>query len=333
MAAIDPDVAAIQAGVEQHQRGYLGLKFEYSVTSVEEGKPQVNSRDVFKLMQPTRRDSRQMWRSWERRVEQGGEWVIDRFYAVDGEKMVGYKRNDFSVGHWNEAAIHPVRIPDEFQLNIFDAFLCRDLAGLPAYYDPHRTILPQLLERYQFVVEGSREVLGRGAWVLRGKRTDADVELEVHVTKAPEFLIVFSQMIQDGVPAVSEKVTRIGQFGSVTYPAAGEYRRPHLGLMASLSYDFSVEKVERLRDAARQDWFPDWPPGTYVLDHVNESALTIAPTEAQLRLLHESELAGLQQPGVGRRWFFLVVNLVGIAVFVFVAWKLWTRRSAPRSQF
>lgn len=290
--AAQPTAAEIADGVEKHIEDYRNLKFEYTVEAKfwpapelqlgPDGKPLpsekpkgeikiVNSKDIFKILDPNQKDISKPWRFWQRSAEDdNGQWAIDRFIAFDGEQSAGFERRDHRA--FNHGSIVPFEETHEYDPNVFDRILCTNLNGIQKYHDPNWELSAKVDKHWKVV--GSREFEGRKVYVLQGGLPMSGLEFEVHVTAPPDFIIIRREQrltnSPDDEPLLLMEVTKIGEFESLVYPASGRYVRRAIGYAPRVDYEFEVTSVETLTDAAREDWRPEWPLETAVRDQVNK---------------------------------------------------------------
>jgi hypothetical protein len=333
-AATSSDVSALAlaAGVEQRIDHCQNLKFEYLVTADGQRSPEtpdgvtpglliagehVESKDVFKILAPDRVDLSVPLRCWQRYVRQGDAWLLDRFVGFDGRQSRLFVRKKTGEGRWHQANIVPFEDAHEYEPNVFDAVLLSDLNGIAQSLDPTHSVSHAADNHFRIV--GRKEFQGRDIYSLEGQNERFGMRHRIDVTASPDFVIVRREVTsKDGRPHLLVEVTELREFDGLAYPAAGIFHQWAAGQLPELVYRFTVVEIERLSEAARQDWFPEWPPGTAVGDQVNNRNFSIPHDPRALEESRLIQLGGFLARSSGRqKLFFLVVNLLGTASLIF----------------
>lgn len=333
-AAADVDARALAAGIEQRIDHCGNLKFAYTVradgrTSLEAtpgrrvvmlpAGDHVESNDVFKIMDSNRPDVSVPWRYWERRVRgSNGEWILDRFVGFDGAQRRQFLRKETGEGRWHQGNIVPFDDPYSYEPNLFESVFLADINGLPQRADPTHAVSHELGNHLRVVAR--KEVQGRVVYSLEGRNDRYALDYKLDVIGSPDFLILRWDVkgAKDGKPYFLKEVRGLKEFEGRAYPAAGLYRQWAMGELPDINYEFTVTSIERLPESARDQWFPDWPPGTSVGDQVNNKAFDVPQDRGTLDEARLAELGGLAAGSSWRRnLFFLIANVCGIVLLIF----------------
>lgn len=278
LEAIDPDVARLVAGIERRHSAYEGLRFTYDVTTEVKLSPTaalrnrtdltdgvLHARDVFAVLSPDPERSDRRWRYWRRDVKnEADQWTLDRFCAYDGRQSNSFQRFDAHPA----GSIVPWESVDHFGSNLFDRFLFLRLNGL-GDTDPLSDELRMLhLDRFHVVGKG-RSKFGEVYKLLGRSSAEFGVEYLVEMTGEPDFKIIrwearYAKQERRSLELFEIKELR--KHNGVSYPAQGTYRQAPIGELNEVTYAFNVIGVEALRDDARKNWLPPWPPSTPVMD-------------------------------------------------------------------
>ncbi|HVA50496.1 MAG TPA: hypothetical protein VNH11_29380 [Pirellulales bacterium] len=303
-AAIDPDVAHLEEGVQRRQSAYEGLRFTLLVTTEEKRSPTatrgeddprltngvLEARDVFAALGPQSDQSARRWRFWQREVKNAvGQWALQRFVAFNGSQTNSFDR----WPSWDHRAWYRVEpagsaVPweawPEFEPNRFDSFLFHHLNGFEDWVVAASDDL-RFLHLDRFHIVGRRRSNDREVLTLLGKGSaEFGVESRVEVTGEPDFMILRREARyakQNNELLGLYEIEELAEFNGVRYPAKGRYHQAGIGELHDVRYEFKVISVETLPDDARQHWLPPWPPSTIVRDQTESDASTGDKSSAQ----------------------------------------------------
>lgn len=291
-----PSVAELLAGTRRRAESYINLKFTYTVRATYwpgQGIPgmasgritrrtTIDALDTLAILASDRRDMPWPWMCWTRSVKDDqGAWVLQLFAWDHGTECAEYLRqSEIEAQHLYASSGHifPGRGPVFFADNLFVGFIQSDLNGSQWYFDFDWTRSAQhhLHMKWQHV--GERVCCNRRTFVLGAKHKNEHVDgyWEVWVTGPPDYLILRreAKFANWKEPAIDE-VTSVHEQHGIAYPAAGRSVRPASDILKRREYEFSVTSVERLTEANRKDWRPEWPAGTRVIDKVRDKIFEI----------------------------------------------------------
>jgi hypothetical protein len=227
---------------------------------------EIETRDVFKLLDGTGGPTSKSWKSWERRVKGAqGQWGLDRFASFDGSATTSYFREDQLHPEWHSGVI--VRGLDwpKFADDLFENFL---FLGSPTV-DDHEAVRKHFAD-LNFKVTGKRTLNGEDLLVLEGRRSSLpDLNFEMLITAQPDFLVMRWESKWKGKPSAIFEIKEIKRTKAGVFPSAGKFRQWAMKELPDQAYEFRLESVETLTDKGRKDWVPAWPAKTLVGDYVN----------------------------------------------------------------
>lgn len=331
----DEVVGLLAASLEKQHEKYCGLKFVYTMKSRVGKGPFVTSNNVLKTIASDQPNSSRRWRYWEQQVQDTrGEWRMQHYSVTDGRKAQAFWYKDPNEESFNMGAVWPQADFLEFQRNPFDTTLFLRLDGVPRFLDPEGRI--DATPQRRFKLEAKRQLDGQEVFVLKGTSDSRfGVNYEVHVTAPPDSLVVLSRMTkpESGAVLAEWEVTSLKKYGSVMYPASGKYSETAVENIEGAEAEFSVVSVERVTENDRKNWFPGWPKGTAINDHVNNTVRTIP---LDIKELNRKELLQMRDQakqeksrGGSRRTWLVVLNIFLFGVIVGVA--VWRRARRNRT--
>ncbi len=347
-APVDVTAEMLQAGIEARLAACRELEFEYAVTEEISRAPDANAeardafggpltegvqktKNVFKILSAEPGKSRP-WRFWQRNIDsREGKWVCERFVVFNGAQSRRFLREErVAEGKWNNAFVTSFEMSDCFQSDVFESFLCLGLRGPDSVF-MHGMDLPA---DHAYAIEEKTEGKTPAIWKLSATLPAADVKYVVEVSGAPEFLVRSFNVEYKRKPQMSFEVTQVKTFDGVPYPAAGKFRQWPLGYLNGQKYEFEVTSAARLTEKDRAEWLPIWPPGTIVVDAIQNKNITIdrevkevtqALLERRRKELAESTVSHGRPLHVK---LLLVANAVAVAALLIMYFSKWQRRRA-----
>ena len=113
----------------------------------------------------------------------------------------------------------------------------------------------------------------------------------------------------------------------MVYPVKGRHvSHANKNVSHDVIYEFEVESVRRLTEGDKTKWVPEWPTGTIVRDFISDKNIEIRHTNEQILERQDEyyDKLGVDReikPQGRRNWIMLIINLVGIALILFLAFK------------
>ncbi|WP_153557716.1 hypothetical protein [Roseimaritima sediminicola] len=323
------DVSAEQLSRVHLQRVplYFGWEFEYESSLVTDDGETIELENVLVLDAPVARSSAVVRRLWIAKRENPGEPHLDdtqlmhRFAGWNGSEYRQYERNYLSsntdgikLGRGAIFASDRASYTD----NYFDAMLTSGPHGVPQYVDVSGKVFDK--HPLQFRVIGRGERLDVGTLKVEA-RQGAELLAEAELSDTAEKLLMWQVTYHNNQPVMQWEVTALGRFDDTLYPASGKMDREQVGDIRPLEYRFEVKNVS-WNNRSVDEWFPQWPQGTAVIDQTDgaKQAVIPYPEDVSKRIVASKGMGAVSSFRSGRGLVFLLVNLciVGAIGYFFI---------------
>lgn len=215
------------------------------------------------------------------------ELLVD-YLAFNGSEFARFTRERNARGQTRPVAtVWPTEQVDHYEQNIFDKVLTTDLLGVARYFDHERTFYKENFEGSGIKVSeiASNRVSDRDVVLLEFSSQQLGIDYTVGVA-LPEFIVVEYVAHKRGDPAerfLAYDVNEIGSDSVGAFPLRGSYYQSAASGADPLEYTFAVTEVRRL-DASehRDDWLPEWPPGSSGYDLVRDVNIKVPASPEEL---------------------------------------------------
>jgi hypothetical protein len=194
-------------------------------------------------------------------------WNGKQYREYEGKNLPGVPRDRGSIFASERASY-------AYNENRFDAILTSGPHGIPQYVDASGEVFEKHPFRFRVVGGGKR--LGVSTLKLEAK-SGAELLAEVELSDTPERLLLRQVIYNNNQPVLQSDVTSLDRFDGTLYPKSGRLKQQEVGGIRALDYRFEVEKVSKT-DRSSDDWFPQWPAETVVIDHTNGAKQSVIPS-------------------------------------------------------
>ncbi|GEM_PF-5103141 len=337
-----PEVMRIVEKFNDRLRHYHGFEFEYEVSffaeGTVEGEYETNSGQSInrvRFADPIDEGSLQPRVFWEKTIENPGEplhqgdRITSQWIAFDGRQTRKFDQAMFTAPKSDIDNFGLIRPGPSLGLireseDCFLAFISNDIYHSMTYmrnFDPN-----DLLGRFRVSFDGTRDQAGQECRVVNFEPLPDLGYGSPHA----------SLLAVDDVPMVLrsengtygtvsdwgsfEEVTKVGEFDGIRYPAEGKCVTS-LG-NSILKGQFKVLNVRRLSQSEIENWFPEWPPGTSVVDKGTGTVTRIPYTAEQQDIIRRFMLKRNTLSAIG--WgsvTMMTFNLIAVSIIGYFVYR------------
>jgi len=330
-----PEVMQIVENFNDRLRHYHGLEFEYEVSFHAEGNVggeyktnSGHSINRVRFADPIQKGSLQPRVYWEKNIEAPGEplfeqdRVTSQWIAFNGNETRQFKQA-FLIKPTrfieSEGLIRPgpglglIRESED----CFLAFISNDIYHSMTYmrnFDPK-----DLLGEFKVSVLGNEQHIGEDCIRVR---FDPVPDLPYGTTHESLLTVKGAPMVlhsevgaygEIGDSGFLEQVTKVGSIEGIKFPAEGTYINSFSDSI--LKGEFKVLNVRRLSESEIQNWFPEWPSGTSVVDEGAGTVTRIPYTAEQQDIIRRFMLKRTALSAIG--WgsvTMMLFNLTAVGI-------------------
>jgi len=337
-----PEVLRLVEKFNHRLRDYHGLEFEYAVSfraagdrHGEQVENKGSSINRVRFANPIDEGSLQYRVLWEKTVENPGEPLFDGdrirslWIGFDGRETRRFRQTFLTEPKAKTQSSGLIRPGQSLSLiriseDCFLSFISNDIYHSMTYmrnFDPS-----DLLGRFQVSVGGSQKYLGEDCLVAKfdplpelGNAVSSTSLLATENTR----MVLRSEGGTYGKPSdwgSLEEVTRIDEHEGIKFPAQGRYVESLSSSM--LEGEFDVLGVRRLSEDEIENWFPEWPPGTSVMDEGTGRMTRIPYTPEQQDIIRKFMMKRTALSAIG--WgnvTMMLFNLTAISVIGYFVYR------------
>ena len=314
--------AEVVEGIGKREASYVNLEFVFDVISNTYPDKELKSiyhKETRKMVQrykemspPVNAISSANWRLWEVFVPELREDAPVYFVGFDGQQSRCYIYNEMEIHlHNDNGTVQPYDSFTNYSANLILSFLFTGMDG----YLSNQDIVGVLPAR-------SETIEGKKVYVFESGKTIKRIDT---VSAADSDYIILKRELYDSRsrPLLTISTKTIGDYDGIKYPKTGTFTQFESGMQEAANYDFEITAVNKLAETDRTHWFPDWPKGTAVSDHINNK-VTVIPNDMQKlerQILEQRSEFRFENSSLKRRWVIMFVNIVGVAVILFLFYR------------
>ena len=289
-----PAIEEFKAGMESNYAAMNDHEFVYNARRMNEQGRYEESTRTYRIHIP---EKGHPWQYLVSEIESplDGEVEIDRFAVFNGKDTWVFERAELREGDRN----HCVKLAgfswDIYLENFVQQLLTKSIVGMS-----FTTLTPDSYEGFweqkkdKFEYQGQRTLDGHDVFIFKsdfGSNT-----WEFHMSAPPHSMSVLVKKTRSADNEVLElvEIEEIAQADGFVYPKTGRWFRSPSDSIPNpagkqkpdgLDFSFDVVEVRRLGSVSQQDWFPEIPPGTAIVNHITDENSSVPHSSRQQQLI------------------------------------------------
>lgn len=268
---------------------------------------------IYKIMEsPSDWQSSAPWYSWEIYVKKIIENDPVYFKAYNGkESRLFLHTEDEIYTKPNNGRILPYDIPQENTACLLTSFLFSDVGESFVAVDSN----------VQFVEKTSLN--GKSVTLFRSQH--GDNILSYYISDAPEYIILkmsFTSTSDKNVH-IEWNVENVEKINGVYFPMKGSYTANKIGVFKAAKGEYEIQEIKQLTELDRKTFFPKWPKGTGIVNHITGKQEWIEPDH---KLMEKKALNALEKRQNNsttsrRNVVLIVVNSIFILLIIYYVYN------------